>query len=277
VGLVAGNGSFPIEFALNAREAGLSVVATAVVGETDERLNDLVEKCVWLKVGEVGRALNTFKSNGVKQVAFAGGVRRIRLFGGIKLDLKAITILARCRSLRDDAILREISKEFENNGLSIFSATDFLKKSVCAKGLLTSRGLSEEERADARVGWEIAKEIGRLDVGQTVITHERLVVAVEAIEGTDAAILRAGELAGTNNRRKVGQGCVIVKLCKPQQDLRFDLPTIGLGTLDTAEKAGVSAIVIEAGKTIVLDREEFIKRANKNKLAVFVAEDISDI
>lgn len=277
VGIVAGNGSFPIEFCENARQAGISVVCVAIHGEADEKLNELADKCVWLKVGEVNKALNTFTKNGVKQVAFAGGVRRIKLFGGVKPDLKAIAILARCRSIRDDALLKEISKEFEKNGLEIFSATAFLSKSVCKKGLLTKRALSQEEIEDALVGWEVAHEIGRLDVGQTVVIHQKLVVAVEAIEGTDATILRAGELAGTSAGHKVGQGCVVVKLCKPQQDLRFDLPTIGLKTIDTVKQAGVSAIILEAGKSIILDVDEFIQKADQNKIAVYVAENITDI
>jgi DUF1009 family protein len=277
IGLIAGNGSFPINFAENAKAAGLSVVAVAIIGEADPRLNDLVEQCKWLKVGEVGRAIDFLKKHGVKQAALAGGVKRIKLFGGFKPDLKAISIIARCRSIRDDALLREVSREMQNCGIEIFDGTIFLRKSVSQKGLLTKRALTEEEKVDARLGWEIAKELGRLDIGQTVIVHQRLVVAVEAIEGTDAAILRAGDLAGTTTRRKIGQGCVIVKLSKPQQDLRLDLPTVGLDTLEIAKKAGVSALVLEVGKTIILDVDKFIKRADENKIAVFVAGSVDDI
>lgn len=277
VGLVAGNGTFPLEFIKNAHEAGLKVVVSGINGETSAEVAAVADFYQELKVGQIGKAIKFFTSHKVKQVAFAGGVRRVRLFGGVKLDFKAIAILARCRSIRDDALLRAIAQEFENSGLTVFAASMFLERSLSAHGLLTRRALTFQEQEDARIGWEIAKELGRLDIGQTVVIHQKLVVALEAIEGTDAAILRAGALAGTDKRKKVGQGCVIVKLSKPQQDLRLDLPTIGLGTIESASKAGVSAIVVEAGKSVLLDPEEFVKKANENQIAVFMAKDISEI
>ena len=271
LGLIAGNGVFPLEFAESARRRGLSVIAVAHKGETDERLEGMVDACTWLRVGEIGKLLDTLKKSGVRQAAFAGGIRKVKLLGGFKPDLRAVALIARTGSVQDDVILREVAREIERSGIAIFSPSVLLEKSVPSAGALTLRTLSSEERADARCGWEAAKGIGALDIGQTVVVHQGIVLAVEAVEGTDAAILRAGELAETASRRKIGKGCVIVKLAKPQQDLRFDLPAVGVQTLDMMERAGATALVLEAGKALILDVEEFIRRANQQKLAVVAA------
>ena len=260
IGLIAGNGSFPIEFARNARERGIDVVAVAHQGETDSALSEIVKHCEWIKVGELGKLIKTFKTAGVTQAAFAGGIKRINLFGGVKLDLKGMGLLAKVRSVKDDSILRGIANEIESSGINVFSATELLSDSVVEEGYLTKRELSKDEMENARIGWEAAKTLGKLDIGQTAIVNQGMVVALEAVEGTDKAILRAGELSG--------KGAVVVKVCKPGQDLRIDLPTIGKKTVQTMQQIGATALIIEAKKTIILEKEELISTAESSGISI---------
>ena len=277
VGLIAGNGCFPLEFAESARRRGLSVVAVAHKGETEQRIEELVEECTWISVGEVGKLIDSFKRRGVRHAAFAGGIRRVKLFAGFKPDLRAVALIARTRSLQDDVILREVAREIERSGIEVFSASLLLEKSVPGAGLLTRRKLSSSESASARCAWDAAKGIGALDIGQTVVAHQGVIVAVEAIEGTDAAVARAGELAGTSKGVKPGDGCVVVKLAKPQQDLRFDLPAVGRETIEVMQRAGATALLLEAGKAIILDAQEFVRRADAAGIAVAVASSPDEI
>jgi hypothetical protein len=245
VGLIAGNGELPLLFVRAAREKGYKVVAVGHVGETSDRLSDMADFFRWVKVGQVGTIISFMRSHGVEAVFFAGGIKRPKLFGGVKLDAVGLKILTRARSVRDDALLREIAIEFERNGLAVKAPTDILQECLASPGVFSTRSLTEQERADAQIGWEVAQALGRLDVGQAVVVHNGLVVALEGIEGTDAMIERAGHLIGR-------LGGVLVKTSKPIQDLRFDLPTIGEGTVENLKKAGLTALIIEAGKSIVI-------------------------
>ncbi|NDC37604.1 MAG: LpxI family protein [Proteobacteria bacterium] len=264
VGLVAGNGTFPLEFARYAAAQGIRVVAVAHRGEADPTLEQLVSHCLWVKVGELSKTLDFFATHKVKQAAFAGGIRRINLFGGVKLDLRAMALLARLRSVKDDVLLRGLAAEFEGQGIEVFSAHHFLKDSVPSPGCLTKRALSSAESRDAEVGWEAAAQIGLSDIGQSVVVKDGTIVAVEAVEGTDRCIERAGALAGP--------GCTVVKRAKPQQDLRLDLPTIGPQTIATMERAGASALVIESGKSLLLDRHATVTAADRAGVAIVVVE-----
>lgn len=266
VGLIAGNGSFPLEFASGAKEAGLKVVAVAHVGETDPKLAEAVSDCLWIKVGELGKVFDFFKQHRVQQVAFAGGIKRINLFGGVKLDLKAIALLARVRSVKDDVLLRGVARELESLGIDVFSAHVFLHNSVPVSGALTRRGLSVSEREDATIGWKAAKQIGLAEIGQSVVVNRGMIVAVEAVEGTDACIERAGQL--------VGAGCTVVKCSKPQQDLRLDLPTIGPKTIEVMQRAGATALVIEAARCLILDREETVRLADAAGISIVAFENL---
>ncbi|MCO6430187.1 MAG: UDP-2,3-diacylglucosamine diphosphatase LpxI [Deltaproteobacteria bacterium] len=263
IGLIAGNGHFPIEFAKGARDRGLSIVAVAHLGESDPALEELVDHITWIKVGQLGKIIKVFKRKGVKQAAFAGGLARPRLFDGFRPDLKGMLLMARLRSLKDDVVLRAISAEIESHEISIFSACEVLTESVPKSGLYSRRFFSASELEDAIIGWECAREIGRLDVGQTVIVKKKTIVAVEAVEGTDRAILRAGELCGTD--------FTVVKLCKPQQDTRFDQPTVGVKTIETMIKAGGSALVLEAEKSLLLHPDEVVQKADAADIALVVA------
>lgn len=256
IGLVAGNGKFPLQFAENAREQGLEVVAIAHSGETDPKLEELVSSILWIKLGQFGKLIKRLKQSSVKQVAFAGGISRLEMFSGTVMpDLRGLSLLARVRSTKDDVILRAIATEIEEEGIEVISATTLLKDCIPEKGCLTKRGLSESERTDAEIGWEASKIIGAADIGQSVSVSERMIVAVEAIEGTDRLIRRTADLI---NKKPF----VVVKTSKPQQDLRLDLPTIGIGTIDSMKEAGASALVIESGKTLILEPQVVISQAN---------------
>lgn len=269
IGLVAGNGRFPIEFARSAQKQGLKVVALAHYGETDPDLENHVDECLWIKVGQLGSIIRTFKNRGVNQASFVGGIRKIKLFGGVRFDLKGIALLSRLRTAQDDVVLRGVAEELERSGIEIFSPSLLLAESVPIAGVLTARTLTPAECEDARLGWGAARALGRLDIGQTVVVNQRVVVAVEAVEGTDSAIARAGELSG--------RGGVVVKLAKPQQDLRLDLPAVGAGTIRSMAKAGATALVLEEERALMLDPPGIVAEANSSDIAIVVVRDIEDL
>jgi len=266
VGLIAGNGLFPLEFARRPRAAGFKVVALAHRGETDPALAAEVDTCLWVRVGQLGKIIRQLRNHGVRQVALAGGISRIKLFGGVRLDWRGAALVARLRSTRDDVILRGIAAELEREGIAVFGAALLLDKGIAPAGTLTRRQLPADRLADARLGWDAAKAIGALDIGQTVVVADGLVIAVEAVEGTDRAITRAHELAGRN--------LVVVKVCKPHQDERLDLPTIGRGTIERCAAAGVVALVIEAGRTIILEPDEVVRAADAAGIALVAVSGI---
>jgi UDP-2,3-diacylglucosamine hydrolase len=277
IGLVAGNGSFPLEFLKNAKARGLDVVVVAHVGETDRQVEGLAWHCAWIRVGQVGKLLRTFKRKGVRQAAFVGGIRRARLFGSFRPDLRALSIIARLGSVKDDKLLRAVAAEIEKDGIEVFSASVLLERSVPCVGTLTRRALSEAERSGAAVGWEASKGVGALDIGQTVVVCQGVVVAVEAVEGTDAAIARGGDLAGRRSGRPEKGSLVVVKLAKPQQDLRLDLPAVGVGTISAMKIAGASALVLEAGKAVILNPQEVIEAADMEGIAIEAVNSREDL
>jgi len=201
------------------------------------------------------------KRHQVQQVAFAGGISRVSLFGSakVKLDWRALKVIARTGSIRDDAILRGISGELESVGFQVISAAVFLRESI-ASGQITRRKLTASERNDAVVGWRAAHAIGLLDIGQTVVVKDSVIVAVEAVEGTDEAILRAGRL--------VGPGSIVVKLAKPQQDMRLDMPAVGEKTLAAMAQAGAKALVLEEQRAIIIDPERVRRTADDQGVAI---------
>ncbi len=263
VGLIAGNGDFPRQVARRAKEIGLSVVAVAHRGETDPAIEGEVDECRWLRVGQLGSVISFLRKQGVRQAAFAGGISRVKLFGGVRLDWRGAALVARLRSVRDDVLLRGVAAELEREGIAVFGAEVLLGHALPPLGPMTARDLTAEERRDAAIGWEAAKAVGSLDIGQTVVVAGGLVVAVEAVEGTDRAIERAHGLAGA--------GLVVVKVSKPQQDARLDLPTIGVHTIEVLSRCGATALVVEAEKTIVLDPDGVARAANRHGIAVVAA------
>ncbi len=259
LGLIAGNGRFPLLFADAARQAGYRVTAVAHRGETPEALQDRVDELHWIKVGQIGHLIEHFKAAGVETVVMAGGIKKARMFTEYRPDLRALKVLAKVRHFKDDALLRALADELESEGIAVRDATQFLPSLIAEAGTLTTRP-SAEQWEDIRFGAAMVKTVGRLEIGQCVVVKNRTVLAVEAIEGTDEAIRRGGRLAHG--------GAVVVKMAKPQQDLRFDIPAVGPTTIASMQEVGAAVLAVEAGKTLMLDKAEMLEAARKAKIAI---------
>lgn len=269
IGLIAGNGNFPIAFAQAAKQKGLHVIAVAHEGETLPELAQLVDGIFWVKVGQLGKIITILKEQGVVDVLMAGGIKKTRFFSGTLPDMRGMALLAKMVHRKDDSLLRAVADELESEGITVRESTLFLDSIVAQQGILTKRKPSKAECRDIEFGWQMAKEIGRLDIGQTVVVKDQVILAVEAIEGTDEAIRRGGKLCG--------QGAIVVKVCKPHQDLRFDLPAIGTQTIKSMLEVQASCLAVEAGKTIILDRETVIKNADRAGITIVAVRDPKDI
>lgn len=251
IGLIAGSGRLPILF-VQAFDG--EVVAVAHEGETDPSL----PAAAWIKLGQLGRIVEVFRSAGVSEAVFCGGIHKPRLFD-VRPDWLGLKALSRMRSFGDDAALRAIASALEEEGVRIVSPLPLVPDLLAPRGPLTRREFSAEQREDAAFGLSVARALGSLDIGQTVVVRKQVVLAVEAIEGTDACIARGGALA---------KGAVVVKARKPQQDDRFDVPAVGPRTVSALAAAGCAALAVEAGKSLVLDREELVEAADRSALAI---------
>jgi len=260
IGLIAGNGRFPIIFADNARKLGYHVSAVAHEGETEPELAGHVDRIHWIKIGQLNKLIKAFKEDKVHQAVMLGGIKKTHVFTTLRPDFRTLALATRLALWKDDDILRELAKELEREGIVICESTFGLEGILVEEGTLTARAPSEKEWEDIRYGWEVAHEIGRLDIGQCVVIKDRVVVAVEAVEGTDGAIKRGGDL--------VKEGAVVVKRSKPQQDLRFDLPAVGPRTIEVMASVKASVLAIEAGRTILLDREIMLDKARSARIAI---------
>lgn len=260
LGLIAGNGRFPIIFADNAKKLGYRVSAVAHEGETDPELASHVDRIHWIKIGQLNKLIKAFKEDEVRQAVMLGGIKKTHVFTTVRPDFRTLALAARLALWKDDDILREFAKELEQEGIIICDSTFGLEGILAEEGILTNREPSQKEWEDIRYGWEVAHDIGRLDIGQCVVIKDRVVVAVEAVEGTDEAIKRGGQLAK--------DGAVVVKRCKPQQDLRFDLPAVGPRTIDVMKSVNASVLAIEAGRTIILDRDQTLDKARSAGIAI---------
>ena len=262
IGLIAGSRSLPLDFARLARAAGVKrIVATAVEGETDPALAGLVDDLVWLKVGQLSRMIAAFTDRGVTQCVMAGQVAPKNLFD-LRPDVRAMGILFRLKERNAHTIFGAIADELKKDGVELIEATPWLAPLMPQTGFQLGPILSEGQRADVEFGFRIAKEISRLEIGQTVVVKRGTVLAVEGFEGTDRCLGRGGELAGKDG------GAVVVKVAKPGHDLRFDIPCIGLQTLETCAASGIAVLALESGKTLLLDREACAEFARQNKISV---------
>ena len=255
IGLIAGNGRFPIIFADNARKLGLFVSAVAHEGETEPELERHVDRIHWIKIGQLSKLIKAFKADGVQQAVMLGGIKKTHVFTTVRPDFRTLAMATRLAFWKDDDILREFAAELEREGIAICESTFGLEGILVEEGALTSRQPTKKEWEDIRYGWDVAQEIGRLDIGQCVVIKDRVVVAADAVEGTDGAIKRGGELAK--------EGAVVVKRCKPQQDLRFDLPAIGPRTIEVMASVKAAVLAVEAGRTVMLDRDMVIQKAQE--------------
>ncbi len=270
IGLIAGSGRFPLLFAQEAKKQGARVVAIGLKGVTDGSLCEFADEVHTFRLGQVSGPLKTLKKAGVQRVVMAGKVQHVSLFGGILPDLRAVKILAGLKDRRTDTILKAVADEFSRAGLELISSSTYLSHLMPEAGVLSKRKPTKAEAADIRIGWRAAKAVSGHDIGQSVAVRDKAVIAVEAMEGTDAMLKRAGELARSFGREP---GIVLVKVAKPGQDFRFDLPVLGLDSLTAFEEARVTAVAFEAGKTMLFDREDFIKKADALKIALVAHED----
>lgn len=260
IGLIAGNGQFPLIFSRAARKKGFAIYAAAYQNEADPALKHQVDAIQWLHLGQVKRLIRFFKTHQVSRAVMLGGIQKTRMFTDVKPDIKAIALLSRMRSTHDDGILRAFAGLLEEEGIEVAASTFLLPELLAPSGCWTRRKPSRSEKADIGLGFTLAQEIGRLDIGQCVVLGGGSVLAVEAIDGTDATIARGG---------KLGRGqAVAVKICKPGQDLRFDMPAVGARTVRTMASAGVSLLAVEAGRAVVFDREEMVGLADKHRIAI---------
>ena len=260
LGLIAGNGKFPLIFAEQAKREGISLVTVAHRGETLEEIEKVADGVTWVYVGELGKIIRTFHEAGVAEAVMAGGIKKVKLFANFRPDLRGAAFLARVRSREDDQLLRGVADELERDGIRVLESTMFLSQIISPEGMLTHRSPSREQWEDIRLGFLTAKDVGRLGIGQCVVVKHRVVLAVEAAEGTDAAIRRGGELGK--------EGFVAVKVSKPQQDLRFDVPAVGLNTIRTLHELKGAVLAVEAGKTILLEKEKLIQEADRAGIAL---------
>jgi len=260
IGLIAGNGSFPLLFARTARAEGWRVAAVAHEGESEAEIAAVVDSLLWIKVGELDKLLDGFRAEGVSRAVMAGGINKASLMRSFAPDARGQRLLARLTQWSDDALLRGVAAELEGEGIEVVESTLFLESILTREGALAGAELSEAQWRDVRYGLAVAKSVGRFDVGQTVVIKAGMVLAVEAIEGTDAALRRGGALGCG--------GAVAVKVSKPGQDLRFDVPAVGLDTIAVCGDVGVRVLALEAGRTLMLQREEFRREAGAGGLSV---------
>ena len=260
LGIIAGNGVYPRLLADAARKAGVGkIIAAAFTGETDPQLEEHVQLIEWMRVGQLNRLLKFFSQNEVYHTIMAGQIAPKNLFD-LRPDWKALLLLGKLKERNAESIFAAIADQLARTGVELLPATTFLEDCLASPGLIAGAKLSRREEEDVDLGWKVAKEIARLDIGQTVIVKNGTVLAVEAFEGTNDTIKRGGALAR--------EGAVMVKVAKPNQDMRFDVPVIGVETLRVAADAKLRVIAIESGKTLLLERELIVDLAARSKISI---------
>lgn len=275
VGILAGWGRYPVVVAEALRRQGYEVYCLGVKGHADPALATLSDHFAWVGLAKIGQAIRFFRRNGVQHVTMAGKIHKFLLFQPWVWfkhlpDWRAVRafyphFVSAKKDRRDDTLLTTVIDEFARDQITFAPATDFLPELLVNLGQLTKRGPTRLEAKDIEFGWTMAKELGRLDIGQSVTVKGRATLAVEAIEGTDECIRRAGRLCAP--------GFTVVKVAKPKQDMRFDVPTIGLGTLETMVQAGASCLAVEAGRTIIIDEPDVVQFADRHRLAIVAVQD----
>ncbi len=278
IGLLAGWGNYPLAVAEALRARGQRIAGVGILDHADPCLADWCENFDWIRLGGIGRAIRLFKRWGVRQAIMAGKVHKVLLYKRgwwfrHRPDWKTIKafspqLLWGRGDCRDDTLLSAVVNAFASEGIEFFPATDFAPQLLVQSGHLIGKPLSSKQTKDVQFGWQVAKGLGGLDIGQSVCVKDQSVIAVEAIEGTDACIRRAGELCTSG-------GITVVKVAKPGQDMRFDVPTVGLKTLESIIAAKGRVLALEAGKTILLDRSEFLRVAQQHKISVLALADAS--
>lgn len=260
IGIIAGGGQFPLLFARAAKAEGRAVVAVGHRNETDSTLEGLADFFCWVKLGQLGKIIKFFKDNAVHEAAFLGTITKTKIFTDVWPDLKGLSLWNKIDIKHDDSILRAIAQALEDEGIRVVDSTLYLQELLFPAGVLTKKKPTSAQLADIRFGWGIGREIGRLDIGQCVVVRDSTVLAVEAIEGTDAAILRGGALG-----RKQA---VVVKVKKPGQDFRFDLPAIGPKTIASMIEVQAAVLAVEAGQALLFDGQEVLRLADQAGIVI---------
>ena len=264
IGLIAGNGRFPFLALQGARGLGHDVTVVAVKEEAFPELEGAARAAGadlhWVSLGHLGKCIKILKEAGVRQAIMAGQVKHAKIFSGIIPDLTLLSVLTKLRARNTDALISAVAEVLRDEGIELLNSTAFLDPLLAKPGTLSRREPTPEELEDFAYGYSMADAIAALDIGQTIVVKDKAVVAVEAMEGTDVVIARAGEIAGPGTR--------VVKVAKPKQDMRFDVPVVGVATIEAMKKAGATAISMDAGKTLVVDGERFFEAANLAGIAV---------
>jgi DUF1009 family protein len=265
IGLIAGNGTFPFLVLRAARRLGHDVVVVAIKGEASADLEPLARELgqttfASIELGQLGKAIKALKDGGVSQAVMAGQVKHVKLFGGVMPDMTLLSVLTRLKGNNTDALIAAVAGVLQDHGITLMNSTEMLKELVAGAGVLSRAQPTDAMRADFAFGYRAADGIAGLDIGQTVVVKDRAVVAVEGMEGTDEAIARAGALAGAGTR--------VIKVAKPKQDMRFDVPVVGVATIAAMQQAGADALTIDAGRTLILDGDDFIRAADAAGIVV---------
>lgn len=261
IGLIAGGGQFPILFSKKAAKKGYQVFAVGFTSETDPELEDLVEELNWLYLGQVSKLIKYFRHHHIREAVLLGSIEKTSIFKDIRPDFKALSFIAKTARTHDDSILTSFADLLLKEGVKILPSTFLLPELISPRGCWTKRKPDKAEKKDISQGWTLAKKIGALDIGQCIVISNGTILAVEAIDGTDATIRRGGLLSH-------GNGAVVVKLSKPSQDLRFDLPSSGSQTIEIMHESGARVLVLEAGKSISFDREQMISLADRYGISI---------
>jgi DUF1009 family protein len=259
-GLIAGNGDFPFLVAEGARKEGASLAVVAIREETDPRIEEVSDRVKWVGIGQLGKMISFFKEEGVSQAMMAGQVKHVQIFSGALPDMRMFKMLWNLPQRNTDALIGGVADELAKEGIELIDSTRFMGEHLAPEGVMTRRSPDETEQGNISYGLEVADGIAGLDLGQTIVVRAKACVAVEAMEGTDATIKRAGELA----KGKL----TVVKVAKPKQDMRFDVPVVGVPTIETMIEAGATCLSVTAGKTLIFGREEMLRLADRHKIAV---------
>lgn len=267
--LIAGNGRFPFLVLEGARSQGIEMVVLALKEETFPEIERTVPRVHWVSLGELGRALDVLRQEQVTHAVMAGQVKHKQIFSSIRPDWQMAKLLMSLATKNTDSLIGAVAKLLEDQGIQLVDSTAFLRPLLPEPGVLTRRAPDEREAADIAYGHEIARQIAGLDLGQTVVVRDRACVAIEAMEGTDETIERAGRIAaGHPESRSIGTGLVVVKVSKPGQDMRFDVPVVGVPTIEVMKRAGATALAIDARRTLAIDRDQMIAAADAAGIAV---------
>jgi len=272
LGLIAGNGSFPLLLLDAACAQGTQVVVAAIKEETSLLIeNRGAESVHWLSLGELGKLIETFKKAGVSTAVMAGQVKHKQIFSSIRPDWRLAKVLFSLGTRNTDSLIGAVAKVLEDEGIHLISSTSYLEPLLARRGILTRRAPSEAEQKNIDYGRQVARHLAQYDIGQTVVIAEAACVAVEAMEGTDATIVRAGEImksAGDNADGALSRALTVVKVAKPNQDMRFDVPVIGVKTLEIMQHAGATCLAVDAGKCLFLDGNKVIEAADRANIAI---------